>query len=149
VLRKEEQEDKVRGSSDGSRGGVIAAWAYGLHSISPEIDNITHLLYEDILGSYWPKERKIVENKYQDIPFPFHEIDKPVLQIELHWTLSELVRYLYTWSSVQKFIEKNQSDPIKQVSDDLAAAWVCSNKKNSWRKRRRVVWPIYIRVGRY
>jgi hypothetical protein len=72
VLRKEEQEDKVRGSSDGSRGGVIAAWAYGLHSISPEIDNITHLLYEDILGSYWPKERKIVENKYQDIyHFPF------------------------------------------------------------------------------
>jgi ubiquinone/menaquinone biosynthesis C-methylase UbiE len=139
VLKK---NDNGRGSGG---GGVIAAWAYGLHSISPEIDNITHLLYEDILGSYWPKERKIVENKYQDVPFPFQKIDTPVFQIELDWTLSELVGYLYTWSSVQKFIEKNNSDPVKQIYDDLAAAW---GGKNTWHKRR-VVWPIYMRVGRY
>lgn len=140
VLRKNENGGDTNGS------GVIAAWAYGLHSISTEIDNITHLLYEDILGSYWPKERKIVENKYHDISFPFQEIDMPVFQIELDWTLSELIGYLYTWSSVQKFIEKNNSDPIKQIYDDLAAAW---GDKNTWHKRRRVVWPIYIRVGRY
>lgn len=140
VLRKDDNGGDTNGS------GVIAAWAYGLHSISTEIDNITHLLYEDILGSYWPKERKIVENRYQDISFPFQEIDMPVFQIELDWTLSELIGYLYTWSSVQKFIEKNNSDPIKQINDDLAAAW---GDKNTWHKRRRVVWPIYIRVGRY
>ncbi|MDQ3851473.1 MAG: class I SAM-dependent methyltransferase [Thermoproteota archaeon] len=141
VLRREEDN----GSGSNGSSGVIAAWAYGLHSISTEIDNITHLLYEDILGSYWPKERKIVENKYQEIPFPFQEIDTPVFQIELDWTLSELVGYLYTWSSVQKFIGENNSDPIKQVYDDLVAAW---GDKNTWHKRR-VVWPIYIRVGRY
>jgi ubiquinone/menaquinone biosynthesis C-methylase UbiE len=140
VLRKNEN------GGDTNCSGVIAAWAYGLHSISTEIDNITHLLYEDILGSYWPKERKIVENRYQGISFPFQEIDMPVFQIELDWTLSELIGYLYTWSSVQKFIKKNNSDPIKQIYDDLAAAW---GDKNTWHKRRRVVWPIYIRVGRY
>jgi ubiquinone/menaquinone biosynthesis C-methylase UbiE len=140
VLRKDGNGRDTNGS------GVIAAWAYGLHSISTEIDNITHLLYEDILGSYWPKERKIVENRYQGISFPFQEIDMPVFQIELDWTLSELIGYLYTWSSVQKFIKKNNSDPIKQIYDDLAAAW---GDKNTWHKRRRVVWPIYIRVGRY
>jgi ubiquinone/menaquinone biosynthesis C-methylase UbiE len=135
VLRKD--------SNDGG-AGVIAAWAYGLHSVSPEIDNITHLLYEDILGLYWPKERKIVENKYQDIPFPFQKIDTPVFQIELDWSLSELIGYLYTWSSVQKFIEKNNSDPVKQVYEGLTAAW---GDKNTWHKRK-VVWPIYMRVGR-
>lgn len=135
----------LRKDDDGGGGGVIAAWAYGVHSISPEIDNITRLLYEDILGSYWPKERKIVEDKYQDIPFPFQKIDAPVFQIELDWTMSELVGYLYTWSSVQKFIGKNNSDPIKQVYADLVAAW---GDKNTWHKRR-VVWPIYMRVGRY
>lgn len=137
VLRKDDD--------GGGSGGVIAAWAYGVHSISPEIDNITRLLYEHILGSYWPKDRKIVEDKYQDIPFPFQKIDTPVFQIELDWTMSELVGYLYTWSSVQKFIGNNNSDPIKQVYADLVAAW---GDKNTWHKRR-VVWPIYMRVGRY
>jgi ubiquinone/menaquinone biosynthesis C-methylase UbiE len=134
----------LRGDGNDCDGGVIAAWAYGLHSVSMEIDNIMHLLYEDILGSYWPKERKIVENKYQDIPFPFQEIDTPVFQIELDWSLSELLGYMYTWSSVQKYIQKNNSDPVKQVYDSLAAAW---GGKNTWHKRK-VVWPIYIRVGR-
>ncbi|MDQ3852786.1 MAG: class I SAM-dependent methyltransferase, partial [Thermoproteota archaeon] len=141
VLRRDDNGHGSNGS-----GGVIAAWAYGLHSISTEIDNITHLLYEDILGSYWPKERKIVENKYQDISFPFQEIGTPFFQIELDWTLPELVGYLYTWSSVQKFLGKNNSDPIKQIYDDLADAW---GDKNSWDKRRRVIWPIHIRVGKY
>ena len=128
----------------GRAGGVIAAWAYGLHSVSVEIDKIIHLLYEDILGPYWPNERKIVENRYQGIAFPFQEIDAPVFKIELDWSLSELIGYLYTWSSVQKFIGKNNSDPVRQVYDDLAAAWSDENAV----QKKRVVWPIYMRVGR-
>jgi SAM-dependent methyltransferase len=139
VLRKDDNR-----IGRGSSGGIIAAWAYGLHSVSTEIDTIVHLLYEDIVGPYWPKERKIVENRYEDIPFPFQEIDTPAFRIELDWNLSELIGYLYTWSSVQKYIEKNNADPIKQIYDDLAAAW---GENQIWR-RRRVVWPIYMRVGR-
>jgi hypothetical protein len=63
----------------------------------------------------------------------------------LDWNLSELLGYLYIWSSVQKFIGNNNSDPIRQVYDDFAAAW---GDKNTGHKRR-VVWPIYMRVGRY
>jgi SAM-dependent methyltransferase len=137
VLRKGDYHfDKSR--------GVIAAWAYGLHSVSSEVDNIVHLLYEDILGSYWPKERRIVEDRYQGIPFPFEEVDPPAFRIELNWSLSELVGYIYTWSSVQKFIQKNNSDPVKQIYNDLVSAW---GEKNEATKKR-VVWPIYMRVGR-
>jgi hypothetical protein len=107
-------------------------------------DTITYLLYEDILGPYWPEERKIVENRYEGIPFPFQKIETPGFQIKLDWSLSELIGYVYTWSSVQKFIEKNNSDPVKQIYDDLAAAW---GEKQIWHKRR-VVWPIYLKVGR-
>jgi len=137
VLRKDP-------NSVGKSRGVIAAWAYGLHSISEEIDSIIHLLYEDILGPYWPEERKIVEDRYQGIPFPFEEIHPPIFKIELNWDLSELVGYLYTWSSVQKFIHKNNSDPVKQIYNDLSAAWRENNEAN----KKRVVWPIYMRVGR-
>jgi hypothetical protein len=46
------------GSATGnSRGAIIAAWAYGLHSISAEVDTIVLLFYEDIVGPYLPKER--------------------------------------------------------------------------------------------
>jgi hypothetical protein len=38
----------------------------------------------------------------------------PVFQIELDWSLSELLGYLYTWSSVQKYIQKNNSDPLNK-----------------------------------
>jgi ubiquinone/menaquinone biosynthesis C-methylase UbiE len=62
--------------------GIIAAWAYGLHSISPDIDKATHYLYEDILGGYWPTERKYIDNKYMDKPFPFQRISPPQFQIE-------------------------------------------------------------------
>ena len=137
VLRKDSNDG-------GAGGGVIAAWAYGLHSVSREVDGVTHSLYEDILGPYWPKERKIVENRYKGIPFPFKKIDTPAFRIEMDWNLSELIGYLYTWSRVQEFIKKNNSEPVKQVYDGLASAW--GEKKN--RHTRRVVWPIYIRVGR-
>ena len=137
VLRKND-------SHNANASGVIAAWAYGLHSISGEIDNIIHSLYEDILGPYWSKERKIVEDKYQSISFPFEEIEAPVFKMELDWSLSQLTGYLYTWSSVQKFIHKNNSDPIKQIYNDLVAVWAQRNTSH----KKRVVWPIYMRVGR-
>jgi SAM-dependent methyltransferase len=125
------------------KDGVIAAWAYGLHSISPGIDKVTHHLYEDILGEYWPEERKYIENKYEDVPFPFKQIPSPQFQIKLDWNLSELVDYLRTWSSVQKFMEKNSCDPVKQILGDLEKAW------GSQQRKRQVVWPVYMKVGRF
>ena len=48
VLRKRDEGGGGKKKSVG--GGIIAAWAYGLQTISPEIDKVTHHLYEDILG---------------------------------------------------------------------------------------------------
>lgn len=125
------------------KGGVIATWAYGLHSISPEVDRVTYYLYDGILGEeYWPKERKYIENRYEDVPFPFEQISSPQFEIRLNWSLSDLMGYLYTWSSTQKFIEKNNYDPVKQIKDQLEKAW------GSQQERRVVVWPIYMKVGR-
>ena len=36
----------------GKSRGIIAAWAYGIHSVSREVDDIVRVLYEDILGPY-------------------------------------------------------------------------------------------------
>lgn len=123
---------------------VIAAWTYGHYAISPEVDKVTHNLYEDVLGEYRPEEWKYIERRYEDIPFPFKQVSAPQFQIELRWNLQELVNYLYTWSSVQKFIEQNHSDPIKQIHGDLEQAW----GKDRVQQKRGVKWPIYTRIGK-
>lgn len=130
----------------GEGGGIIAAWAYGLHTISPGVDKVTHQLYEDILGDkYWPSERKYVEDRYETIPFPFNQIPAPEFQIQLSWNLSELVNYYRSWSSVQKFIEKNKYDPVSEVSSSLEYGW---GGKNNVNEKRKVVWPLYVKIGR-
>jgi ubiquinone/menaquinone biosynthesis C-methylase UbiE len=144
VLRKRDEGGGKKKSSGG--GGVIAVWAYGLHAISPEIDKVTHHLYEDILGDrYWPKERKHVESRYETIPFPFEQISSPQFQIQLSWNMSELINYFYSWSSVQKFIEKNNYDPVGKIRESVEYAW---GGKEHIHQKRRVVWPLYIKVGK-
>jgi ubiquinone/menaquinone biosynthesis C-methylase UbiE len=142
VLKKRDEDSGSKKKSV----GVIAAWAYGLHTISPEIDKVTHHLYEDILGDkYWPKERRYVESRYETIPFPFEQIPAPQFQIQLSWNMSELMNYFYSWSSVQNFIEKNNYDPVSKIRGNLEYAW---GGKERIHQKRGVVWPLYIKVGK-
>jgi SAM-dependent methyltransferase len=136
----------LKRKKDSKSGGVIAAWAYGLHTISPDIDKVMLQLYEDILGDrYWPAERKYVEAKYETIPFPFEQMPAPQFQIELSWNMSDLVNYFRSWSSVQKFIEKNNYDPVDAILGSLENAWGGKNKAN---EKRTAIWPLYIKVGK-
>lgn len=121
--------------------GILAIWSYGLHLISENIDPIVHQLYEDILGIFWPKERKYVEEKYQSIPFPFQEIETPSFEMETHWNLHQLIGYLSTWSSTQKYIQQKNQNPIELVFEKLLAAWGDPNEE------KKVHWPIYLRMG--
>ncbi len=127
-------------------GGIIAAWSYGLHTISPDIDKITYHLYKDILGDkYWPVERKYVEAKYETIPFPFEPIPTPQFQLKLEWNLSELLGYFRSWSSVQKFIEKNNYNPVNEIREILETAWGGIDRAS---EKRIVTWPLYVKLGK-
>lgn len=126
----------------GRPGSVIAIWAYCLATITPQIDAVVQRLYADIVGSYWPPERSVIEEGYRSVPFPFDEISSPELEMAAHWNLEELLGYLSTWSSVQKYLEKNGTNPLDLVRDDLAAAW------GSPAEKRLIEWPLVLRVGR-
>ena len=144
VLTK--RKDIGIGRGEGGGGGVIAAWAYGLHTVSPDVDELTRYLYKEILGDkYWPAETKYIEERYETIPFPFEQIPAPEFQIRLRWNLYELVNYFRSWSSVQKFIEKNKYDPVSEILDGLEYAWGGKSKVHD---KRKVVWPLYVKVGK-
>ena len=126
----------------GRAGSVLAVWCYGLANITPEVDQVVWHLYSDLLGSYWPPERKLIEERYETIPFPFEEIHPPEFNMTAQWSLDEFLGYLGTWSSVQKFIERHHENPLNSVFDKLSQVWGSRNMK------RQVHWPVYMRVGR-
>lgn len=120
--------------------GVIAAWCYKLLHVSPEIDELVNLLYQDIIGEFWPPERQYIEDSYQSIPFPFHELSAPAFQMTTQWSLSHLIHYLGTWSAVIKYQQLNHSDPVSTIIPELTKAW---GKHTT----RQVNWPLSMRVG--
>jgi hypothetical protein len=125
----------------GRAGSVLAAWSYGLASVSPQIDAIVWHLYEDILGAYWPPERKLIEDRYATLDFPFAPIAVPDFCMVAQWTLAELQGYVRTWSSVQRYLQAKQVDPLELIADELAAAWGTAVA------RRDIHWPLYLRAG--
>ncbi len=123
-------------------GGILAVWCYEMHHITPEIDAIVHRLYADIVGAYWPPERRIVEEGYRTLPFPFDEIAAPEFRMVHSWDLEHVLGYFGSWSSTQRYRKQNGEDPIALIADDLKAAW------GDPEQIRDVVWPLNIRVAR-
>lgn len=123
-------------------GGVLAAWCYELHQINTEVDPVIRRLYADILGGDWPSERRLVEDGYRTIPFPFDEIIPPRFAMAARWDLERLLGYLGTWSAVVRHRGRTGGDPLDLIRGDLEAAWGDAGLE------REVVWPLNMRVGR-
>lgn len=120
--------------------GVIAVWGYSLVRINDDLDLAINEFYNHIIGPYWDKERKHVDNQYSHIDFPFKKIDVPSFEFSFEWTLTEFQGYLSTWSSVQKFIKQHQHNPV----DDLIL-----QIRHSWGDgRREVSFPLFVLMGK-
>jgi len=120
--------------------GVFAASAYNLLHVEPAIDEVVNRYYYEVVGPFWPPERKLVE-QFADLPFPFHKVNVPKFEMTAQWNLDHLLGYLQTWSSTQRFIAANASDPLEQIIDELRAAWGDSQQT------RNVNWPLVLRIG--
>jgi ubiquinone/menaquinone biosynthesis C-methylase UbiE len=123
-------------------GGVLAVWSYSLLRISPAIDRLVDRFYTEVVGPFWPAERKFVDDKYQSIAFPFQEFTSPAFNMEAKWSFEHLLGYIGTWSSVQKFREQNNTDPLESLARDLRQVW------GRLKEKKRIHWPINMRVGR-
>jgi len=121
-------------------GGVLAATAYNLLQISPGIDRVVNRYYYKIVGRFWPAERALVES-FTELPFPFAEKSPPSFQMNANWTMEQLLGYLRSWSATQAFMAAGGEDPLEQIRGELRSIW------GNRRQRRRVTWPLILRVG--
>jgi SAM-dependent methyltransferase len=120
-------------------GGVVAAWAYKLATISPQIDAVVNHYYSEVVGPYWPAERVLVE-KFEELPFPFAAVETPPFEMTAEWSVENLLGYLRTWSATQRFMAAELRDPLVQTEKQLREVW----GEEAWQ----VVWPMTVRVGR-
>lgn len=121
-------------------GGVLAAWTYQLLRLEPGLSDIFDTFHMQILSSWWPAERKWVDDGYGSLPFPFEEIAAPPFDIRVQWTLGDLLAYVRTWTSTRYLMQAENSDPTLALGETLEELW--------GKGTREVVWPIALRVGR-
>jgi ubiquinone/menaquinone biosynthesis C-methylase UbiE len=107
----------------GKPGATIAVWGYSFITISPEVDPIILDFYQNIVGPYWDSARKLVEEEYASVPFPFHDVTKKKFAIQTNWSLPELSGYLESWSATQKYIKAHQHNPVPLLTKAIAAVW--------------------------
>lgn len=121
---------------------IIAAWCYSLGSVNRIIDPVIEHLYFEILGStYWPKERRYIDEEYQTIPFPFDKVNPPEFRIKKEIDFVQFMGYLNTWSAVKEYQQMNQENPINLIFPALQKAWGDPTAK------RIITWPIHLIAG--
>lgn len=104
-------------------GGILAVMGYGLIRAGEQINPVIDHFYHDIVGPYWDKERKYIDENLATIPFPFEEIAAPKLLNHFNWGLDDLLGYFRTWSAVQHYIKSNQKDPVELIRKTLGQHW--------------------------
>jgi SAM-dependent methyltransferase len=126
----------------GRPGAVLALVTYGVMRADEAIDPVIQDFYWNVIGQYWPPERRHVEEGYRSFDFPFEELNAPPMAIHVAWTLDDLIGYIDTWSAVRGAERALGRSPIGAFRRDLGAVW------SDPVARRAIDFPLSLRVGR-
>lgn len=122
--------------------GVIALVTYGVIKANGEVGRVLDDFYYDVLGAFWPPERRHVESGYREFVFPFAEIAPPAFAMTANWSLAEVLGYVDTWSAVRNIEKVLGRAPYEQFASALTEAW------GDPAQRRDIRWPLSLRIGR-
>jgi SAM-dependent methyltransferase len=122
-------------------GAILAVWGYATMSVTPEIDGLLLHFYNNIVGPYWDDARRLVEQQYKTIEFPFEEIPAPAFAIRVAWSLEHLAGYLESWSATQKYMREKGVNPVPDLIKTLAPLWPDDLQHT-------VSFPVFVRLGR-
>jgi ubiquinone/menaquinone biosynthesis C-methylase UbiE len=124
-------------------GAALAVWAYGILEVEGDaVNRLAQEFYSVTVDAYWPPERRLVEEGYRTISFPFVEVEPPAIRMETRWTLPQLLGYYSTWSATNRFIKATGRNPLEPLAEAMARVWGDGNSP------RLIVWPLSLRVGR-
>lgn len=110
-------------------GALLAAWCYPRPQFVDEaLDEVFLDFYTNVVGPYWPPERRHVEACYRTLPAPpaelgFEELAAPAFGLELQWSLDRVAGYAGSWSATARYRERHGTDPVPVLRDALRSAW--------------------------
>jgi ubiquinone/menaquinone biosynthesis C-methylase UbiE len=122
-------------------GGALAIWGYAMLNVSSQIDPLFLKFYHDKVGRYWDSARRMVEEEYKSIPFPFQEIATPKFAIKVTWSKEQFAGYVRSWSATQKFMKAEGYDPVPAFIESLDQLWADSEVKL-------VTFPLFLKLAR-
>jgi SAM-dependent methyltransferase len=126
----------------GKPGAVLALVTYGVVQADPAVNPLIQDFYWNVVGPYWPPERRHVEEGYRSFAFPFDEVTAPPLAIEVSWDAAGFLGYAGTWSASREAEKVLGREPMERFRRDLLEAW------GEPGCRRTIRFPLSLRVGR-
>ncbi len=117
----------------GKKPSLICIWCYSTLEFLDKSNPIQDLFlnfYNQTLGEYWEPERKLVENGYKDINFPFSRLQKKIFYLNVEWDRNQFFGYLRSWSSVEKYKKIHKKDPVIFLEKEIEPIWDLQIKKN-------------------
>ena len=110
--------------------------------VDVELDRRFFEFYSQVVGPFWPPERRHIEDGYKTLPFPFEEVAAPQFGLELRWNLDELAGYASSWSATARYRQALGTDPVPLLRALIEPAWPAAGGSVPLRM------PLGLRVGR-
>ena len=113
-------------------GGLLAAWSYGLCRVDSAVDRWVRFLFDDVVGDYWPQERRHVDDGYAAFALPGEPLTLPSVAMTARWRVEQMLGYLRTWSAVGRCYKATGVDPVDTVAADIRKAWPADSAVVEW-----------------
>lgn len=104
-------------------GGILAVIGYNLPRFNSAVDTVIDGFYRNVIGPFWDKERRYIDENYRTIPFPYADLPSPGFTIDVKWSFDHLIGYIETWSAVKHYQKQKEENPVALVEPGLKAAW--------------------------
>jgi SAM-dependent methyltransferase len=122
-------------------GAMLALISYGVMRFDADLEARFQQFYTADIGPYWPPERRLVDEGYRGITFPFREVAPPRIDIVREWNFAALLGYISTWSAVRNAREADKDLVLERFSQEFLALW------GDPESTRTIRWPIAMRAG--
>ncbi|MEO8062694.1 MAG: class I SAM-dependent methyltransferase [Pseudomonadota bacterium] len=105
-------------------GALLVVWNYPRPKfVDAELDRRLLDFYTNVVGPYWPPERRHIEANYSTLPFPFEQVEAPPFGLSLDWKFEQMTGYVSSWSATARYRKALGKDPVPLLAESLGAIW--------------------------